>query len=357
MRKLASIQKIAEIKPIENADNIEAVRVNGWWVVAKKDEFSINDLVVYFEIDSWIPNELAPFLSKGKEPRVFEGVKGERLRTVKLRGQISQGLILPISSVFPNDANDYDFITFSEGINLTDILGIKKWEAPIPAQLQGLMKGNFPSFIRKTDQERCQNLPEIFDDLDSEYELSVKLDGSSMTVYIKDGEIGICSRNLDLKVSEDNLENTFIKVAHEQGLIDSLKEYHEMTGGRNIAIQGELMGPGIQGNRENLKKHQFFLFDIWDIDSQEYFYKELKDSFISAFKVTSVPTIPNIGTHMESVASLRELNCTKLEDILAFVDKVKSLNHKIAEGVVFKRLDGKFSFKCISNKFLLKERD
>lgn len=149
MRKLATIQRVAEKKPIEGADLIEAIRINGWWVVSKKDEFAIDDLVCYFEIDSWIPTELAPFLSKGKEPKEYNGVKGERLRTVKLKGQISQGLILHRCIAFDKVGEIY------EDMDVTELLGIQKYEAPIAACLAGLVRGNFPSAIPKTDQERC----------------------------------------------------------------------------------------------------------------------------------------------------------------------------------------------------------
>lgn len=97
MRALASIRKINKVMPIEGADAIEVASVDGWQVVIKKGEFKAGDIAIYFEIDSWMPTEMAPFLSKGKEPNEFNGIKGERLRTLKLRGTISQGLLLPIS--------------------------------------------------------------------------------------------------------------------------------------------------------------------------------------------------------------------------------------------------------------------
>lgn len=97
MRKLATIQRIAEVKTIENADKIVAYRIGGWEVVDSKDKYQVGDLVVYCEPDSWVPHELAPFLSKGKEPQKFEGIKGERLRIQKFKKQLSQGLILPLS--------------------------------------------------------------------------------------------------------------------------------------------------------------------------------------------------------------------------------------------------------------------
>jgi|SRR6056297_881963 len=100
MRKLASIRKISDIQPIEGADLIQVATVDGWKVVVKRGEFQVGDLVVYLEIDSWVPHELASFLSNGKEPREYNGVKGERLRTIKLRGQVSSGLLLKIENIF-----------------------------------------------------------------------------------------------------------------------------------------------------------------------------------------------------------------------------------------------------------------
>jgi hypothetical protein len=150
-RKMATIRSIDGIKPIPDADRICAYQIGGWWIVDAIGAYNLCDLVVYCEIDSWIPTTIAPFLSKGKEPRMFEGISGERLRTVKLRKQISQGLILPLS-VF-SDADACQF--FEVGQDVSEMLGIIKYEAPISAQLRGMVKGNFPSFIPKTDEERC----------------------------------------------------------------------------------------------------------------------------------------------------------------------------------------------------------
>lgn len=172
MRKLATIRQISDIREIQGADAIELAIIDGWQTVVKKSEFKAGEMVVFCEIDSWIPHDLAPFLSKGKEPREYQGIKGERLRSAKIRGQLSQGLVLPINGI------EFSAI----GDDVSDILGIVKWEREIPAQLRGQAKGNFPSFLRKTDQERVQNLvreieriresgePEMF-------EVSIKLDG------------------------------------------------------------------------------------------------------------------------------------------------------------------------------------
>lgn len=327
MRDLASVQRIAEVKPIEGADAIEAVRVNGWWVVAKKGEFSVDDLCVYLEIDSWVPHELAPFLSKGKEPREFEGVKGERLLTVKLRGQLSQGLVLSFESAGISGGRRV-------GDDLTEALGILKWEKPIPAQLQGQMKGNFPAFIPKTDQERIQNRLDVLtsDDL---WEVTTKLDGSSMTVYWWEGVFGVCSRNLDLKI--DQVGNTFVDTA--KSLFDGITL-------EGLALQGELMGPGIQGNRENLKQHWFFVFDIWHIRDGRYLTSHERRALCNDEGLDHVPVLHD----------RTPINGRTLEAMLDMADSAPSLNHNVSEGLVFKRLDGKDSFKVISNKFLLGEK-
>lgn len=159
-RKLASIQQIAEIRPIEGADAIEHYRVNGWWVVDKKGAHQVGSKVIYCELDCWIPHEIAPFLSKGQEPKTYEGVVGNRLRTVRLRGALSQGLLLP--TITPPLVEDqrmgvlqYDFSASDVGADVTELLGIVKWEPQLPAQLAGKVRGVFPGWMRKTDQERC----------------------------------------------------------------------------------------------------------------------------------------------------------------------------------------------------------
>ena len=336
MRKLASVRKIHEIASITGADAIELAKVDGWQVVVKKDEYQVNDLVIYLEIDSWVPNELAPFLSKGKEPKEFEGVKGERLRTIKLRGCLSQGLILPIIN------------GMIEGDDVTDFLNIKKWDRPLPAQLVGQAKGFFPEFLRKTDQERAQNLQsEIAAEHHSGslFEVTVKLDGSSITVYHKDGEVGVCSRNLELKLNEENQGNTLIKTATNTGLLSALKAL-----GKNIAVQGELMGEGIQGNREKLSEHNIFVFDIFDIDEQRYLNP---DERLEVYETLS--NYGFLGSHCPLLEIRVPLISADINNLLSYAEG-ESLKHPIREGLVYKRMDGKFSFKTISNKFLLGEK-
>jgi RNA ligase (TIGR02306 family) len=343
MRKLASIRRIADILPIEGADAIEVAVVDGWKVVIKKGEFAIGDSAIYLEIDSWVPHEIAPFLSKGHEPREYNGVKGERLRTVKLRGQVSQGLLLNYWD-FPDvvkefhktrivDPNDID-----ASFDVTDILGIQKWEAPIPAQLQGQAKGTFPSsLIPKTDQERIQN---CFRDIEKKgdvtYEVTMKLDGSSTTIFRWEGELRVCSRNMELKINDENKDNTFVAMALEIG--DRIPE--------GFALQGELMGPGVQGNREGFKDHKFFVFDVFLIKEHKYAGPAYRRALCQEYGFEHVPVLGVAWKAPESVDSGLD------------IADGPSINHKIREGLVWKcNEDPSFSFKAISNQFLLKGGD
>ena len=354
MRKLATIRRIAEIRPIENADAIEHVRVDGWWVVGKKGAFQVDDLAVYIEIDAWCPHELAPFLSKGKEPREYNGVKGERLKTVKLRGAVSQGLLLPI----PTELNDPT--QFTEGLDVTELLGVQKWEPPIPAQLRGKIAGNFPSWLRKTDEDRIQNcFKDVSPRLNESWVIEEKVDGSSMTVgyrkcdFIldKDGqpipeEFVVCSRNLSLKLEDEG--NTFVRIAKESSIQDAMKAY-----GRNLGISGELIGEGVQGNKYDIKGHRWLVFNIFDVDTGKYVSAEerqliIRDLVALGATIEQVPVITAVGT--------KRLDGLSVDDFLEMAEGKSALNPKTErEGLVFKnQTDPDISFKAISNRWLLK---
>jgi RNA ligase (TIGR02306 family) len=308
-------------------------------------------------------------------------VKGERLRTIRLRGQVSQGLLLDtdILDVFgpratnPEDEKDVVWfgandtsVSLSEGYDCTEYLGIQKWESPIPAQLQGQAVGMFPtSLIPKTDQERIQN---CFGDIQKRakrfatekvwnaetqtlqehpvvvpadfqeptYEVTMKLDGSSCTIFRWEGVLRVCSRNLELKINEENAGNTFVAMALKIG--DKIKD--------GLAFQGEMCGPSIQGNRENFKEHRFFVFDIFDIVKHEYLTPANRQWVADFHELDHVPVL---GTDWKAPNSV--------DEGLALAEG-PSISHKIREGLVWKcNEDPSFSFKTISNSFLLKGGD
>lgn len=346
MRKLASIRKITDIKPIANADAIEVAVVDGWEVVVKKGEYQPGDLAVYFEIDSFVPEHLAPFLSKGGKAKEYEGIVGNRLRTVKLRGQVSQGLLLPLSPTCDGIES-----LLIEGLDVTYPLGVVKYDPPVPACLAGEVHGMFPGFISKTDQERVQNIIERKDLLVGTWEVTLKLDGSSMTLFVREDEVGVCSRNLWLKDNEANDGNTLVQLARDVEYEKLLPEVAHRVG-FDFALQGEIMGPGIQKNREKFSTPRFFVFDVYNISESRYLTPKERTRVLAEIReftslIEHVPVVYEAFEVTEDFATM--------ENFLAEADR-PSINHKIAEGVVYKRVDnGDKSFKVISNRFLLKE--
>lgn len=348
-RKMATIRKIDKIEPIPDADKIVKATVGGWQLVTAIDNgFKEGDLVVYCEIDSFIPTTIAPFLTKpGQYPKMFNNVEGERLRTVKLRGQVSQGLLLPLSiaaekfedSKFDEGQELSEF--FFPGNDVSELLGIQKFEAEIPACLAGEVRGMFPSFIPKTDEERIQNLTTEFEEwkgLGLTWEKTEKLDGSSMTVYMRDGDFGVCSRNLDLKRNEDN---SLWRVA----IRDSLEEVLKDAG--NYALQGELIGSGIQGNPYKYKDQQFYIFNIYDINNSVYFTPEQRHEFATKYKLKHIPV-------MEKGSKLDGLTIANLLTIAEGKSVMGDITGPEREGDVYKCNERTLSFKVISNRFLLK---
>ena len=344
MRNLVTIRTIQEILPIHGADQIELAKIDGWQCVVKKNEFKPFDSCLFFEVDSFFPetDERFAFLAGRGVQTNGDGSKGYRLRTVKLRKQLSQGLALPVSQFSEILDDSGRVIDPSQDADLAEMLGITKWEPALPAQLSGQTKGTFPAFLKKTDQERIQNMPWILED-DGEWEVTQKLNGSSCTIYWRDGEFGVCSRNQELKETEGN---SFWHVANKYNVREMLNQMQ-----LNIAIQGELMGPGVQGNSAGLSSHDFVLFDIWLIDESRH---ATLDERIDLFE-----PMRKYGLKHAPLLNVIDLGVFKeVSDILRYADeRIDILNPKNQpEGVVFKRMDGTKTFKVISNKFLMGEK-
>lgn len=399
MRKLASIQQIAEIRPIEGADAIEAVRVNDWWCVAKKGEFTLNDLCVYHEIDSLLPmGGVYDFLAaRGTRKSELEDgtiVEGYRLRTIRLKGQLSQGLALPMSSfeifkkIAPESCHSASTLVgkyywmdlssppvqammiLSVSDNVTELLGVHKYELPMNASLRGTARGNFPSFARKSDQERCQNIRrEVWDAYvaGDEFQVTVKLDGSSMTtgvivgpsaeLYGTEPRFFVCSRNLELKETEGN---AFWDIARRDDMENKIRMYIDKCSEigldlDGLVFQGELISPSIQQNFEGVNRPDFFVYNMFDIENQEWFVPLATRDIAGVLGMKHVPILHD---HI----ALKDLfpdatQDTIIQQLLDYADGPSAFGGKFREGVVFKRVDGKFSFKAISNKYLLKEKD
>lgn len=333
MRKLASVRLVKEVLPIENADRLELAIIDGWQVVVLKNEYEAGDICIYFEVDSFLP--LKPqfeFLRKGCYKRMGD-LEGLRLRTIKLRGQISQGL-----AIKPDKLEELNNVKLELGQDVSELLGVIKYEPPIPAQLSGNAKGNFPGFIPKTDEERVQNLNySQLRDLNEVFYVTEKLDGTSSTFYVRDSEFGVCSRNLELKLDE---QNTYWQVAHDLNLEEKLKGLN-----KNIAIQGEIIGEGIQKNVYGVKGHKLYVFNVFDIDKYCRFSLEEMQTLIKELDLEMVPLLTN-SFHLPD----------NQKELLDYAVAPSFFNPNVKrEGVVLRTLDNKLSFKVISNDYLLKE--
>ncbi|MBC9909315.1 RNA ligase (ATP) [Chitinophaga varians] len=333
-RKLVSVVVIDDLQPIAGADLIEVATVKGWKLVVKKNEFRIGGHAVYCEIDSFLPEkEEFEFLRKSSFRKMGEQ-GGFRLKTMKLRGQISQGLLIPVTVL-----NGYPY-TLGEDISAQ--LGIVKYEPPVPASLAGIAKGNFPSFIPKTDEERIQNLSAEYEAYKKEiFYVTEKLDGSSATFYLRDGEFGVCSRNLDLLETADN---TFWKIAHRLHLPAKLAALD-----KNMALQGELIGEGIQGNPYGIKGQTVRFFNAFDIDAYTYLPLTAFQEITRLMGLEHVPILDMAFTLPDTVDEL--LLAAEGNSALSPAGK-----HVEREGVVIRSADKRISFKVISNKFLLNEK-
>jgi len=369
-RKLASIRTISKFTPIKGADRIELATVDGWTVIVKKGEFKVGDKCVFFEIDSLLPLESRySFLKVTKNKRGRE--IGYRIKTMKMRGALSQGLALPLS-MFP------ELTGVDIGDDVTEILNVKKYEVSQQPTTKAGTKPpkKFPQFLRKTDQERIQNLLYYFDIYeDMEFEETLKLDGSSCTVFkyvkkkslwqrIKDAltldfnpyqsDFGVCSRNLRLDEDKE-LKATF----NNQGLISvfSTNDFWRVVYKYELdfklpigyAVQGELIGPKIQGNHEKVDEVEFYIFDVFDISNQRYLTPDERHEFLALHDMIEM----HIPVVKHKVKIFKE--CPTLDKLLKHVEGESMNKGVVSEGRVYKSVtDPNITFKAISNKFLLR---
>ncbi|MBP3955354.1 RNA ligase (ATP) [Gemmata sp. G18] len=350
MRKLASIQTVNAVEPIPNADAIEKIRVLGWWVVSKKGEHKVGDKLVYCEIDSLLPVRpefefLRPSSFKPAQTDA-SGVEtlpaGFRIKTVKLRGQVSQGICFPLS-LLPAGAPD------EEGADATDLLGVRKWEPPLPVGMGGKVKGGFPGFLPKTDETRVQVLEAaLLRHQGKTFYVTEKLDGTSFTAFLRQGEFGICSRNLWMDEADES--NVLARVAKGLKLEEKLRAAREKLG-HDVAIQAEVIGPGIQKNKYALKEVTLRVFSVLNVDTYRLVDHPVK---LAVLADMGVEPVPQLGMIM--------LNHT-VDELVAFSEGTSVLNPQVQrEGIVLRPLveeydediGGRLSFKAINPKFLLK---
>lgn len=302
--KLASIEVIKEILPHNNADSLELAKVLGWQVIVRKGEFKAGQSVVFIPIDTILPDtEWSAFLKKGDKPI--------RLNTIRLRGEYSQGLVQPLT-ILPEHVRGWQ-----EGADVGGELGVKKYEKEIPACLSGDIAGGFPiHYAPKTDEDNGLSNPQIVKHtLSKPCIATLKLDGSSCTIVVIDGKIEhVCSRNLSIKESATN------------GFWIAARKL-KLTGVSNCVIQGELMGPGVQGNQLELTEPTLFVYQIRDLTESRWLsYIDMVGACMELLKCHYVPVVTT--TYEDTIEYLQEV-----------ADGEKLPNGKPAEGIVVRPIE------------------
>lgn len=365
-RKLVTIQQITAITDIPGADFVAVATIQGWQVIVKKTEFKVNDLCLFYEIDSFLP--LEPRYEFLKKTTKFDGKEGYRLKSIKLRGVLSQGLALPLS-MFPEITTTKLDFDYSSQLNVIKYDNEQQEYSQRPGLKAGKARGSFPSQIPKTDQPRIQNLVTYFSTMtDEEFEETLKLDGSSMTCYkivyiptrwekfksffgfkYQDNHFGVCSRNLELKRTA-NATQTFdnqgkISVYDQSDFWATAIKYDlESKLPVGYAIQGELIGPKIQANHEKVSELEFYCFDVFNINTGSYLLPQDRREFCA---LHNIPHVPVISTHSTPLQ-------LGLEDLLKHVEGQSMNPGTISEGRVYKHVSKPITFKAISNLYLLR---
>lgn len=385
MRKLVTIRRVADITPIPNKDRIVCATIDGWTIVVLKDQFNVGDPCVFFEPDCFLPtgDTRWQFLVD-KKSKEFNGQTGHVLRTIRMGGVYSNGFCLTMDQC--PELSECVIPDFGDQTDVTEVMGIVKYDPPEVFGRGAATKGNFPPFIPKTDCERGQNLtrkifdtePHTFTYTDStgqlitvtnppententEYEVTVKMHGSSMTVYSYLDRVGVCSRNLELKVEESG--NSFVDMFNLLNFAEVLPKIG------NYAFQMEICGPGINGNQEQLSKFNVFIFSVYDIEQRRYLspmeryekYNVLRSLALHSMgDAAEIDRLHHAPVLFERV-KLKDLGITNIKELLAFAEG-PSFNPNVArEGLVFKRHERtptpqNFCFKSISEKWLSSQK-
>lgn len=333
VRKLVSFKTIEKIKPIKDADSIELVCFGGWQVVVKKNEFKVGDKVIYFEIDSFLPEgvEQFSFLTDKKSKEVLgpkgKMVKGHNLRTIRLRGELSQGLVFKPEDFAKelNSQKDLEEFFYEE-------LGVFKYERPLP--LDDKVIGHYPEFTIKTDSERVQNLSdEILKDLKNKatWIATEKVDGTSSTWWKdENNKLHVAGRNYELELTEDSAHYNIMK---KYNLDEILKP--------NETIKGEIVGEGIQKNKLKIQGKTLMVFD-WESPTREL-PEELEKIKVKTYDLPFPETVEEAIAQAYGLKSLVNPN-VEAEGIVWW-----NVEHK-----AFEELDFRPNFKAINNKYLLK---
>ena len=344
MRKLASVQRVWKIEPIEGADRIELAHVLGWQCVVNKGQIQPMDTAVYFEIDSFLP--IRPefeFMRASSYKNSDIMGEGFRLKTMRFRGQISQGLLLPLS-MFPEIPADAEV-----GTDVTELLGVRKWEIEERATTGGTVIGTRPYDIPHTDETRVQALPELIQAFNGlEYYISTKMDGSSHSIGIDENGFHVTGHNYEYK---DDGSSGFYKLVNERGYREKLESFVTENGLRTLTIQGEYCGPGILKNRLKLVKPEWYVFTVRENGKRVGLDRMLE--ICRALGLDHVP-IEERGEDLPSKYPTVEALLERADGDYPRGGKKEGIVIRPTEPVFCPLISASLSMKVVSNKYLLK---
>lgn len=344
MRKLASVQRIWNIEPIEGADWIELAHVLGWQCVANKGQFQPMDVAVYFEIDSFLP--IRPefeFLRASSYKKSDILGEGFRVKTMKFRGQVSQGLLLPISA----------FAEIPDGVevgtDVTQMLGVRKWEIEEKATTGGTVIGPLPADIPHTDETRVQAEPGLIDDFAGlEYYITTKMDGSSHSVSLDGEGFHVTGHNYEYK---DDGKSAFYELVKREGIEARMRAYCGENGIGTLTLQGEFCAPGIQKNRLRLTRPEWYVFTV-RIDGKRVGLRKMQ-AVCAAMGLSMVP-VEETGVDLPSKYPTVEAILKRADGEYPRGGKKEGIVIRPTEPVFCERISASLSMKAVSNQYLLK---
>lgn len=344
MRKLASVQRVHKIDPIEGADRIELAHVLGWQCVVNKGTFEPMDMGVYFEIDSYLPiRDEFEFLRASSYKNTDIMGEGFRLRTQRFRGQISQGLLLPLN-IFPEIPANPEV-----GMDVTDLLGVRKWEIEERAMSGGTAIGTLPYDIPHTDETRVQEMPELIQEFAGlKYYISTKMDGTSCSIGVDENGFHVTGHNYEYK---DDGMSDFYKFINEREYRERVETLARDNNMRTLTLQGEFCAPGIQKNRLRLTKPEWYVFTIRENGRRVGLYRMLE--ICDALGIEHVP-IEEVGKDLPEKYPTVEALLTRADGEYPKGGKKEGIVVRPVEPVYSTSISGSLSMKVVSNKYLLK---
>jgi hypothetical protein len=306
-----------------NREEAEILTIDhGWQVVAMKDSFSEGEEVIFVPSGSWIPNTLVSLTESGE----YKGIKGGYLPTMKMAGEWSEGIVLKKDNYNPNDE-------------------ARVWERDLPEEFQPESYRSYPTFIKNVEYSHAQDISkELFENCgNSKFEVTPRVNGIEMTVYVKAGRFGICS---DKYCIDESTKNAFWKFAYDLNLPKSMVDYRDY-----YAIHGTIAGTDIYNNTEKMSDRRFFIHDIYDMESSEFMIpKERYKVFSDLAEGTGMHHV-NVYQRNIKLSDIG-LDMKSLHNHCQYYDDGKSMApYSKRRGMIFKSCDSQFGFKIKSNMF------